>query len=100
MDLERRMGMLYAEPPKSRKITKVEKEGESLVLYSDMAMHRLTPISDTIIRITYTQRDAFSDRDKPGVVSSPVYTSWKYKEENEGCKQAVVDVLEQSPIVF
>lgn len=81
--------MLYAEPPRSRVISKVEKQGETLVLYSEMGMHRLCPMSDASVRITYTQRDAFSERRKPGVIAKPANVEWKYREEeNQICFQS------------
>lgn len=75
--------MLYAELPKNRKINKVEKQGEALMLYSDMGMHRLCPMSDEIIRITYTQKDQFSEREKPGVIAKPEEVSWSFREGEE-----------------
>ena len=66
--------MLYAEPPKSTAIYKVEKQGTAWVMYSEKGMHRLCPMNDKVIRITYTERDTFSERDKPGVTCL-LYTS-------------------------
>lgn len=75
--------MLYAEPPKSRAIKKVEKQGETLVLYSEIGMHRICPMNDKAVRITYTQRDKFSQREKPGVIAKPEKVSWHFSEGEE-----------------
>lgn len=75
--------MLYAEPPKSTAIYKVEKQGTAWVMYSEKGMHRLCPMNDKVIRITYTERDTFSERDKPGVTALPAYSAWEYKEGEE-----------------
>lgn len=75
--------MLYAEPPKSAAIYKVEKQGTAWVMYSEKGMHRLCPMNDKVIRITYTEWDTFSERDKPGVTALPVHSAWEYKEGEE-----------------
>lgn len=61
--------MLYAVRPSSRSIERVEcKEGEVL-LYSEKGMHRIYPINEDIIRITYTEREDFSAEKKAGVLA-------------------------------
>ena len=42
-------------------------------------IHRLCPMNDKVIRITYTERDTFSERDKPGVTALPIHSAWEYK---------------------
>ena len=72
--------MLYAEPPQKRAINKVEKQEEALILYSEKGTHRLCPMSDTVIRITYTQKKNFSKREKPGVIAKPEKVLWSFCE--------------------
>lgn len=75
--------MLYAMPWKSCRITKAERSGDCLYLYSDRGMHRIEPKSATVVRITYTEREAFSEREKPGVVRSAVWGDWEFTEDTE-----------------
>lgn len=60
--------MLYAARPKSRAITDCKLENGYLYLYSETGTHRIAPITDSILRVTYTERSTFSDRNKPGVI--------------------------------
>lgn len=74
--------MLYAAKPKSRKIERVERNEDSLILYSEMGMQRIRPINERVARVTYTQKEQFAERVKPGVVGAVPYADWNY-EENE-----------------
>ncbi len=75
--------MLSAIPWKSCSITKAERKGNSLYLYSDRGTHRIEPKSDRIVRITYTERETFSERGKPGVVRTEVWSDWTFAEDAE-----------------
>lgn len=75
--------MLYAEPPKSRAINNVVKQEDCLILYSEMGIHRLIPMNDATVRITYTQKEQFSMREKPGVIAKPEKISWSYVEDED-----------------
>lgn len=75
--------MLNANRPKSRAITGVERRENRLYLYSQSGTHRLEPRSARTVRITYTEADAFSDREKPGVLSAEAYGDWTYTEDEE-----------------
>ncbi len=61
--------MLSPSPYKSRQITRVEKRGNALYLTSEAGLHRLIPVNENVVRITYTEKDSFSDVIKPGVIS-------------------------------
>lgn len=63
--------MLYAAPPKSRFIETVKKGEQEVELRSQAGILRLIPMTDNCVRITYTTREAFSKREKPGVLLSP-----------------------------
>ena len=52
--------MLQVTKRKSRKINKVEKKEEALFLTSDCGVLRIKPISDTIIRISFTDQERFA----------------------------------------
>ncbi len=75
--------MLDAIPWKSCSITKAERRDNSLYLYSDRGTHRIEPKSEGIVRITYTEREAFSKRVKPGVTRMEVWDGWTFFEDAE-----------------
>lgn len=60
--------MLYALKPKSREITNYKLEDGCLYLHSEMGTHRIIPIADNILRVSYTERETFSNRNKPAVI--------------------------------
>lgn len=59
--------MMSAVPWKSCRITKAERKDNRLFLYSDRGLYRIEPKAAGIVRITYTEREVFSERNKPGV---------------------------------
>ena len=61
--------MLYAVKGKDRSIKRVVRKDDRLYLYSDAGCHRLEPKTAGTIRITYTQREEFSEAVKPGIVN-------------------------------
>lgn len=72
--------MLYAFPPKSRAIDRVETTNNGYILYSEQGMHRVIPMGRLSARITYTEREQFSDRQKPGVTANSDMTGWNMQE--------------------
>ena len=73
--------MLQAFAEKSRRITRVERMHDRLYLYAEAGIYRLEPKEDGIIRVTYTQEESFSEKEKPGVIYREVYPDWSYEEE-------------------
>ena len=63
--------MLYVWKEKSRVITKAERKGNALYLYSELATHRIVPYRDRCIRLSYTYGEDFSKKEKPGVIAVP-----------------------------
>jgi len=84
--------MLYAMPWNSCSVTRTERKENSLFLYSERGIHRIQKISDGIVRITYTEREAFSERIKPGVVKREVCADWEYQEDLETVTFSSADV--------
>ena len=70
--------MLTAIAPKSRKIDRVERNGNALFLYSKHGTMRIEPKSGSIVRVTYTVQDAFSEVKKPGVTCEDVFGDWTF----------------------
>lgn len=75
--------MLYAMPWKSNRITKVERKENALFLYSERGMHRIVLKNESVARITYTERDSFSVREKPGVNQTAILSDWDFSEDSE-----------------
>lgn len=74
--------MLFVWKGKSRKITEVMRRGDALYLKSERALHRIMPYTDTIIRLSYTYDEAFSQALNPGVTAKPS-AEWDFYETEE-----------------
>ena len=72
--------MLNVGKGKSRTIEKTERKENALYLYSEAGIHRIEPKNDAVIRVTYTQREEFSNTEKPGVLLRTVFPDWDYME--------------------
>lgn len=78
--------MLFAFKPKSRAVSDYKLENGCLYLYSDAGTHRIIPLTDSILRITYTSRKSFSERIKPGVIFNRISDAWGLADSsNEIC---------------
>ena len=75
--------MLTAMPWKSNRITKVERKENSLFLYSERGMHRIELKNESVARVTYTERESFSVRKKPGVIETFLFSDWEFCEDAE-----------------
>lgn len=73
--------MLEPMPMKECCIRKTERRDECLYMYSDRGMHRLKPLGERAVRITYTERELFSTREKPGVMVKDEWPDWQYTED-------------------
>ena len=73
--------MLCVTGEKSRKIERAERREDRLYLYSEAGVHRLEPKNDRTVRITYTQNEAFSEEEKPGIICREVFKDWDYREK-------------------
>lgn len=72
--------MLYAIPDKSDRVEQTRRVGDALTLVSQRGKLRIAPASETILRVTYTEREGFSGEKKPGVVLDTPYPDWTYTE--------------------
>ena len=75
--------MLTAIRPKSREIKKVERKENTLFMYSDHGILALEPKGKNIVRVIYTVKDAFSGKEKPGIMQNDSFGDWNYKEEEK-----------------
>ena len=75
--------MLTAVSPASRKIDCAERIENTLYLYSKHGIMRIEPKSDSIVRITYTVSDRFSDEKKPGVIAGDIFGDWTLEDGSD-----------------
>ena len=75
--------MLSVSEEKSRWIKEVERVEDRLYLYSDAGKYRLEPKNARTIRVTFTQKDTFSQEEKPGVVCQDVFSAWDFREDED-----------------
>ena len=66
----------------SYSITKAERVGDALLLVSERGMLRLAPQNGSILRVTYTETEAFSEEYGLGIQFKGCFSDWTY-EENE-----------------
>ena len=67
----------------SRKINKVEKRDDALFLTSDYGILRIKPISDTIIRISFTGREKFVPSLGAGISYEASCLEWNFVEKED-----------------
>jgi len=72
--------MLEVYCEKSREITTVLKRKDGLYLLSEFGTLRLKPITDQIIRLSYTRADSFEENNEIGIREQPLYAEWNYEE--------------------
>ena len=65
---------------KSEAFEHVKRDGDALYLYSEAGILRLMPMDERTVRVSFTCRDSFSDRKKPGVIAQGGFTDWRYEE--------------------
>ena len=75
--------MLSVTPEKSACIIRVERKDDCLYLYSERGLYRIEPKNSGVVRVTYTEREFFSKREKPGVINTSVWAQWDYRETPE-----------------
>lgn len=70
--------MLQVEKRKKFKINNIERNQSCLYLYTDVGSIRIAPQNAVIIRISYTQKDSFSDSPGTGVEKQRSFDDWTY----------------------
>ena len=70
--------MLTAFKQKSRTITKSERKGNALYLYSEHGTHRITPVTEEILHAEYTTEEDFRDKLSPGIVNNNSLAEWTF----------------------
>ncbi|MDR2940150.1 MAG: DUF5110 domain-containing protein [Clostridiales bacterium] len=75
--------MLVVDKRPSRKIVKVERIQDTLILFSGYGTIKLEPKSPEIIRVVFTLEDIFAEWEKPGVLVKEKYDGWDYEVTGE-----------------
>ncbi len=85
--------MLTAIGPKSRKIEKVYEEGNELFLKSQYGTLSLEAKSEKIVRVRFSVKESFSDKEKPGTLYKDTLPFKRIEENDEFIEIDVSDVL-------
>lgn len=75
--------MLQVEKRKNFGITDIERDQNCLYLYTEKGSIRIAPQSSSIIRISYTQKDYFSDSPGTGVEKQEGCDDWTYRSDEK-----------------
>lgn len=75
--------MLTAFPGKSKVISDVKREQDSLLLYSEYGIMKLEFITCDTAHVIFTTEDSFSKKEKPGVIYNNIFSDWKLTEDTE-----------------
>ncbi len=78
--------MLIVNKRQDRKITRVERRQDTLILYSEHGVIKLEPKSAEIVRVLYTLKDTFANKEALGIINDGIYGEWSYDEEEEEIK--------------
>ena len=71
--------MLHAVNPPNPKIIKAERHNDSLWLYSDFGIHRLSPRNARNIRVSFTRENDFLAFSRPGIISTGDFKGWSFE---------------------
>ena len=72
--------MISQPKKKSFAIEQVFRENDALVLTSQRGLLRLSPVSDSILRVTYTELETFSGEKSLGICCYDRWADWQYTE--------------------
>ena len=75
--------MISSPKRKSRAIEQVRRENDALLLTAPRGTLRLSPVSDSILRVTYTEQAAFSEEKSLGICCEDRYSNWQYAENRD-----------------
>ena len=72
--------MISSPKRKSCAIETVRRENDALILTSQRGMLRLSPVTPSILRVTYTELEAFSEEKSLGICCYDRLSNWEYTE--------------------
>lgn len=75
--------MLESTPAKQIDIVNIERKEGELILQLRNGIQCLTLVSSRAIRVRYTDKKVFSNKNKPGIINQSVYEDWTYTEDED-----------------
>ena len=75
--------MISSPKRKSCAIEAVRRENDALILTSQRGMLRLSPVTPSILRVTYTELEAFSEEKSLGICCYDRLSNWEYAENTD-----------------
>lgn len=89
--------MLYCVPNKKRSVVRVERREDALWLFLENGLEKLIPVDEGSIRVLFTEKEAFSGEEKPGILALEPFGDWTFEETKESivlkmaCLQVFID---------
>ena len=75
--------MISSPKRKSCAIEQVRRENDALFLTAQRGTLRLSPVSDSILRVTYTELPAFSEEKSLGICCNDRFSHWEHTETED-----------------
>ena len=75
--------MLQCIPNKRRNVVKAWREKDALCLKLENGLQRIVPVNSGIVRVLFTEKESFSDQEKPGIIELPTFGDWSYQVTGE-----------------
>lgn len=75
--------MLEVSVRESYAISEIVKKSDGLYLRSEYGLLRLSPQNDSIIRVSFTRKEAFEENCWNGILPHDNHTLWEYKERED-----------------
>ena len=72
--------MLQAIARSTRKLTRIERVDDTLVMFSEYGILKIAPINESIIRVLFTRKDYFNMDVGMGIIHDHSYPDWCYEE--------------------
>jgi alpha-D-xyloside xylohydrolase len=95
--------MLKAVSPKSAAVTRAERKGNALLLYSERGTLRLLPQAENIVRVSYAEETELRTETGIGFCPNRDYSAWSFEETPETVElklpKLVVSVKKESGAV-
>ena len=91
--------MISSPKRKSCAIETVRRENDALILTSQRGMLRLSPVTPSILRVTYTELEAFSEEKSLGICCYDRLSNWEYTENPDSitlCLENFIATVDRS----
>lgn len=75
--------MLGCIPQKKRNVVKAWREKDALWLKLENGLQKIVPVNSWILRVMFTEKESFSNEEKPGITKLPPFGDWSYQVTGE-----------------